>query len=416
MINRLLRQARDRLVRQDYVLLACTLILLAVGCVFLYGVGRHIYVPGRTAGVTAFSRYWLRQVQWAVLGAACMTAAAVVDYRRLARWQPLLLLYLAVCGLLTLVLVAGREINGARSWLPIAGFTLQPSEAAKPVVLLIAARLLSLPDWRLKPLWRTLAVGGMSGLVVFLICLQPDWGTAMVFLPMLGVMWFVAGGRILVAALAVAAAVAAAPVVYEHLLSSHQRQRIQIFLHPEKDPQNAGWNARQTLLAVGSGWLHGKGWMRGTQYTLGFLPRKVTPTDFIFSVIAEETGFVGGCVMIFVYGVLLFCCVRTAFLAPDRLGALLCIGAASLIFTHVYINIGMNIRAAPIVGIPLPLVSYGGSFVVGVMTTLGLVQSVHIAATEPGAERSVEMERAAFRIHRRTGGRRPVVFPSPTIK
>jgi rod shape determining protein RodA len=161
-------------------------------------------------------------------------------------------------------------------------------------------------------------------------------------------------------------------------LSDYQRDRIEVFLHPGKYPTGAGWNKRQSEIAVGSGGLTGKGFMRGTQNILGFLPRTVAPTDFIFSVIAEEMGFAGSMAVLALYGVLLVCGIYVSMVARDKLGRVLCVGIVTMLFTHVFVNVAMTIGLAPIVGIPLPLVSYGGTFMVITLGALGLIQSVYV--------------------------------------
>jgi len=161
-------------------------------------------------------------------------------------------------------------------------------------------------------------------------------------------------------------------------LSAYQRERIETFLQPGKDPLGAGWNQRQSELAVGSGGLTGKGYRRGTQNVLGYLPKTVAPTDFIFSVIAEETGFMGAATVLALYAVLVFGGLYAAVVAPDRLGRVLCVGVVALLFTHVFVNIAMTVGLLPIVGLPLPLLSYGGTFMVCTMVGLGLVQSVYM--------------------------------------
>jgi rod shape determining protein RodA len=151
-----------------------------------------------------------------------------------------------------------------------------------------------------------------------------------------------------------------------------------VFFEPNRDPLGAGWNKIQSEIAVGSGGLKGKGYLKGTQNMLGFLPKTVAPTDFIFSVVAEETGFMGSAVVISLFAVILACVMATALLTEDRLGRLLCAGVAAMLFSHVFVNISMTVGLMPVTGLPLPLVSYGGSFVVVTMTALGIVQSVYI--------------------------------------
>ena len=161
-------------------------------------------------------------------------------------------------------------------------------------------------------------------------------------------------------------------------LSDYQRNRIMVFFRADEDPLGAGWNKLQSEIAVGSGGLWGKGFRKGTQNILGFLPRTVAPNDFIYSVIAEETGFMGSMGILALFGMLFWGGLRAAMAARDKLGRLLCVGVVSLLFCHVFINIAMTVGLMPITGLPLPLLSYGGSFMIVVMSALGLMQSVHI--------------------------------------
>lgn len=174
---------------------------------------------------------------------------------------------------------------------------------------------------------------------------------------------------------------AAVPVVYSNL-KSYQKERVQTFLNPGSDPQNRGWNAIQAELAVGRGGIAGKGFMQGTHCSLGYLPTTVANSDFIFPVIAEETGVIGTLTLLALYGALLFSIMRTALIAPDRFGQYLCVGVGALLTVHVTVNIGMCIKLLPITGLPLPLVSYGGSFLVAMMVYLGIVQSVYAHRTQ----------------------------------
>ena len=161
------------------------------------------------------------------------------------------------------------------------------------------------------------------------------------------------------------------------LLKNYQRQRIEVFMHPEKDVKRRGWNQLQAKLAVGSGGVAGKGFMQGTQNELGFLPQTVSNTDFIFSVIAEETGFFGVSLLVLLYGLLIYSILRTAVLAVDKFGQYVACGTAAIIFMHTFVNMGMSVGVMPVTGVPLPLVSYGGSFLLTIMIYLGLIQSIY---------------------------------------
>jgi rod shape determining protein RodA len=172
-------------------------------------------------------------------------------------------------------------------------------------------------------------------------------------------------------------------------LSDYQCGRIEVFFHPEKDPLGAGWNKRQSEIAVGSGGMWGKGYLHGTQNILGFLPRSVAPTDFIYSVIAEEKGFAGSLTVLVLFAFLLMLGMMAALRTRDAMGRLLCVGVASLFFCHVFINIAMTVGLMPITGLPLPLLSYGGSFMVIMMSALGIVQSVYIRSHRRDAFRAL---------------------------
>jgi rod shape determining protein RodA len=221
----------------------------------------------------------------------------------------------------------------------------------------------------------------------------------MIFLPVMFAMMFVAGVPmrslcvpLAVGVLTVSAFVGAlflpqklgvSPESQERIMSavgvrSYHRDRLESFFHPERDPLNTGWNKMQSEIAVGSGGLWGKGFLKGTQNILGFLPRKVAPSDFIYSVIAEEKGFVGSMVVLGLFGTVLTVAVYTAGVARDKLGRLVCVGVATVLFCHVFVNIAMTVGVLPITGVPLPLLSYGGTFMMVTMTSLGIVQSVYI--------------------------------------
>jgi rod shape determining protein RodA len=220
-----------------------------------------------------------------------------------------------------------------------------------------------------------------------LIMLEPDLGSALVLIPICFGLMFVAGVRGKHLALAVALGIVLAgvglPIMWKLKENrtgrrDYQKDRLTVFFHRDYDPLGAGWNLNQSLIAVGSGGMTGKGYLQGTQNLLGYLPRSVTPNDFLFSVIAEEEGFIGSVVIILLYAVLLFSGLRIAANARDRLGMLLATGVVVMLFFHIFINVGMTIGLMPVTGLPLPLLSYGGSFVLASMTALGLLQNVWI--------------------------------------
>jgi rod shape determining protein RodA len=312
---------------------------------------------------------WVRQVLWVALGIAAYCAATAFDYRRLRRWAPVL--YAGMLLLLVAVHLVGRTALGARRWLSVGGFPLEPSELSKLLVVLVLAAYLS----RLKRFsWR--ALGGALLLVApaaYLILTQPDLGTTIVFVAVLIGMLFLAGVRAWQLGSLAGAALVALPLL-PHLLHGYQRRRLEIFLNPAQDPLGAGYNLLQARIAVGAGGLFGQGWLHGLQGQLGFVPERAT--DFVFAIFAEEFGLLGCLVLLAIFGALLIRLLRSAAVAPDRFGELVIGGVFVMLFAQVAENVGMNIGALPIAGIPLPLISYGGSATITTLAALGLVQSV----------------------------------------
>ena len=265
----------------------------------------------------------------------------------------------------------------------IFGLRLQPSEPAKLMVIGMLAAIFSAPKFSANKLLCIAMSAAAVGIPFFLIAIEPDLGSSLVLLPVAGMMLFSFGIKwryVLIGLAAVAAGIGF--VVIDSLredpvlLRDYQRDRIKVFLNPGSDLSNRGHNAHQARLAVGSGGLSGTGIGKGIQNELGFLPHTVSNNDFIFSVIAEETGFLGVMFLLLLYLILLYTILRTAFLASGY-GRYIAVGVGTLIFCHIYINIGMSIGIAPVTGLPLPLVSYGGSFILTALATLGLVQSIH---------------------------------------
>ena len=321
--------------------------------------------------MTIFSAHadWARQILWVALGLCAYFAAALFDYRR---WRALAPgLYAAMLLMLVAVRLVGHSALGARRWLSVAGFPLEPSELSKLIVVLVLAAYLTRVE-RLS--WRALA--GALALVAppaYLILTQPDLGTAIVFVAVLLGMLFLGGARP-AQLLSLAAAAAVIIPILPHLLHGYQRRRLEIFLDPNQDPLGAGYNLLQARIAVGAGGLFGQGWLHGLQGQLGFVPERAT--DFVFAIFAEEFGLLGSLVLLAIFGALLIRLLRAAAVAPDRFGELVAGGVFALLLVQVVENVGMNIGLLPIAGIPLPLISYGGSATITTLAALGLVQSV----------------------------------------
>lgn len=366
---------RRGLLRFDWVMFGTIAALLVLSCLFIYSADyRSDHASGGLMN---------RQIIWALIGLGCYSAAAAFDYRKLnsVHWW----IYLG--GLLSLVLVLflGRSVYGAHRWFSLGGITVQPSEFAKLATIFTLAAWLGDPATDVERFKTFILAFVLAGIPFLLIAVEPDLGTAMMLLPVVMLLLFCAGVPLRPLLILVGAGTVALLVLVVWLrffpdrcpfLTDYQKNRILVFLNVSADPLGAGWNKLQSQIAVGSGGLFGKGYLKGTQNILGFLPRTVAPTDFIYSVVAEESGFLGSLLLLVLYTTLVVRCMRAAVLARDPFGRLLAAGIGVLIFSHVFVNIAMTIGLMPITGLPLPLMSYGGTFMVSTMTALGLVQSV----------------------------------------
>jgi rod shape determining protein RodA len=360
-----------------------------------------------SAQLSAGGDDWQKQLVFLGLGAVVYLAVSLIDYRfwlSVAHW-----FYVACLVPLVVVLFVNNAQNikwGAHRWIDLGFFSFQPSETAKIAVLLITASLLIRS--KIGTVSQSLGTLGKLALAVgapmILILKQPDLKSAIVLPPMVFSMLYVSrlSARFFAGALGafilLLGVVAGDTVRYKHYIETHdhawkhpeqnlsgswlplrdyQRNRLVGFLWPDKiDAKGVGWNQSQSKISVGSGGLAGKGWTEGTQAQLGYLPRSVAHNDFIFSVIAEEKGFLGSLTVLGLFGLVLFNGIRIAGSARDRFGTLLAIGVTVLFAVHVFVNIAMTIGLVPITGIPLPFISYGGSFVLSCCLLQGLVQSV----------------------------------------
>jgi rod shape determining protein RodA len=364
----------------DWPLLAATGMLAAVGVLFIFS------ASGAGAQELALYRQkFFRQIVWCLAGAGAAALFCLVDYSKVARWSRVI--YWGSIASLVAVLVIGVVRKGGQRWISAGSFDLQPSEFAKLAFIFLMADYLSRPPEELRNPRVFFAALGYTALPFVLIWKEPDLGSALVFLSICMAVMFVAGvpnrflGRLAgvvgpLVVLTVLAALYASPRVT--IVKSYQKDRLRSFFGLNEKNDAANYNVNQSLIAVGSGGLFGKGWRQGTQHELGYLPPAGASNDFIFSVIAEEEGFAGSVVILALYSVLLFSGIKVASQARDRLGQLLAAGVVALFFSHVFINIGMNIRLMPVTGIPLPLLSYGGSSVVCSLIAIGILHNVHI--------------------------------------
>jgi rod shape determining protein RodA len=350
--------------RVDWPLLLTVVVIAAIGLVNLYSATRTAPVSGMFEG----------QVRMMIVGLGLFFIASIIDYRFWLRfaWVLLALAVVAVVG----VHFAGNVVKGSRRWLGFGGFAVQPSEFAKLAVILALARYVHDRDHEgVRLLGLVLRTAAFIA-TILMIAWQPDLGTASLCALICVSVTLLAAKRTWPIFAAGAAGAAALPLLWNYALHEYQQKRVLTFLDPSTDPSGAGWHARQSIFAVGSGRFAGKGYLHGTQNQLNFLPEHWS--DFPFSVWAEEWGFAGSMLLLGLYLFLILWIVNVASQARDRFGATLCLGVAAMIFWHVVVNIGMVIGLAPVVGVTLPLVSHGGSSVLTIMIGLGLVASVSI--------------------------------------
>ncbi len=342
----------------DYLLMTTLALLLGLGVVL---------VASASSG-----GHFQRQIVWAASALFLALIVSAIDYRKLT--DRAYELWAVTVVVLVGMLLYAPVISGARSWLGIGGVGLQPSELAKVVVILALAHYFAERDP--SPFgMRGLIFPSLLALVPFvLVALQPDMGTASTFLPMLaGVAW-VAGVRIATAARMAGAVICVAPLGYFFALKPYQQARLLTFWNPEADPLDSGYQIIQSKIAVGSGGLLGKGLFSGSQSQLEFLPAQ--HTDLVFAVLGEELGFLGVAAALGLYLLLLLRVLQTARIARDRAGTYIASGVAAVMLYHLLVNVGMVIGFAPITGIPLPLLSYGGSSALATGIAIGLVISV----------------------------------------
>ncbi|NTU69854.1 rod shape-determining protein RodA [bacterium] len=343
---------------------------LIIVAIFLFSLGVSV-IFSTTSNTSGFSIAFT-QIIFGVIGILLFMFFSLFDYRALKSYSPWA--YGFIILLLLVVLVVGKITNGASSWIDLGFFRLQPSELAKLLLIISLAKFFSEKGREMKLLRFFFLSLVYVAVPVGLVLLQPDFGTASVIV----VIWF---GMILATQankihtfLLLATGFGAVPVLYQFYLKDYQRNRILTFLNPALDPQGAGYNVIQSTIAVGSGQLFGRGLGHGPQSQLKFLPERYT--DFIFSVLAEELGFAGSALLLLLFFILILRIIRIAKIAPDNFGSLIAVGVAVWILFQSFVNIGMNISLMPVTGIPLPLISYGGSSTLALFMGLGILQSI----------------------------------------
>ncbi len=346
----------------DWWLLASVFTLMFLGFVNL-----------NSASTAAGYAFQWKQLQWYAVGVVCMVAVMVLDYRFWVAHS--FHIYLGILFLLVLVMFLGKSVGGSQRWLPLGFMNVQPSELAKVGMVIVLSSYFyhdEKEQYGLVDLWRPFL---LSIIPAFLIYRQPDLGTALLVMAVLAAMIYMAGLKWSSFIILLGSFVSLLPLAWK-ILKPYQKKRIETFLNPESDPFGTGYHVLQSKIAVGSGKILGKGYMAGTQAHLNFLPE--VHTDFAFSIWAEEWGFVGAIMLLLVYSVLLYRGIRIAAQSKERFGTFLAFGVTAMIFFQVIVNLCMVMGLMPVVGVPLPLFSYGGSSVITTFLGIGLLLSIRV--------------------------------------
>ncbi|HFC76949.1 MAG TPA: rod shape-determining protein RodA [Candidatus Moranbacteria bacterium] len=356
----------NKLLKLDWILILASLLLLTVGLLALYSIS----VSGKTEnGMNIFDR----QVIFAIIGIIAMFSLSFIDYRYFRSHSKLV--YFSMLIILTSVLVLGTISRGTVGWLTVGSFHIQPVELAKVLLILSLASFITKSKTVLSENLRIIVAVFLSGIAIFLVLQQPDFGSALVLMSILAVMILLSGiewkyliGIILIGIVVV--------IVGWFFLADYQKDRLINFVNPENDPQGSGYNVIQSVIAVGSGGLTGKGLGHGSQSQLNFLPE--SHTDFIFAVIVEEFGVLGAGIVLSLLTVIFYRMKKIAEIATDNFGYLIVVGSMAMFFIQVLINIGMNMGIMPVTGIPLIFLSYGGSSLISVFITIGIVNNIFV--------------------------------------
>ncbi|MFA6096602.1 MAG: rod shape-determining protein RodA [Candidatus Paceibacterota bacterium] len=315
-----------------------------------------------------------KQAIFAIVGIVVFFVISLVDYRAIKNYTGII--YVIACIILILVAIMGKNIRGTAGWFDLGFVSLQPAEFVKIAMIIIIAKYFTKIDIYINSFKKAIVSGIYVLIPVSLIMMQPDMGSALIIIFIWIAMLILSGVNKKYILYITILAIVLSGIGWQYALKDYQKSRILSFFDSEYDPMGAGYNVRQSVIAIGSGNIWGKGLGHGSQSQLNFLPEK--HTDFIFAVIAEEMGFVGIILVIGLYGIIFYRLLRIAEEAEDNFGKYLVLGTSLLVFFHVVINIGMNMGIMPVTGIPLPLVSYGGSSLVSLMVMFGIVNSVYI--------------------------------------
>jgi rod shape determining protein RodA len=347
----------------DWLLLGFVLIICGVGVMEIYSATLH----------TKFAGAHIKQLYWITGGVAGMFLLSLVNYQ--AMLEKIHWFWIGSAASLISVLLFGQKYLGARRWIKMPGFHFQPSEWVKLILILAMARYFA--EMRQKELsWSDFIKAGLiAGFPMLLVLAQPDLGTSLTYMP-IAIMGLFLGGLRLKQALAVLLLAGLMLPVGWHVLKPYQRERLTSFMNPEADKQGSGYQVIQSQIAVGSGGIWGKGTAKGSQTHLAYLP--VPQTDFIFAAFSEEHGFVGALGVLLLYFIVLMRLTQNAQTAPDRAGTFVVMGVVAVLSFHILVNVGMVVGFMPVTGIPLPLMSYGGSSVLFMFLALGIVMNIRM--------------------------------------
>ncbi|BDU50765.1 rod shape-determining protein RodA [Haliovirga abyssi] len=357
-IRQLLRKVRK--VDIKFILNIYILVFLSLSFVYSASLKKH--------GI-----FFKKEIVWTLLGTIVFIIFSLIDYKKYAKYSKVI--YTLNIGLLLSVYVIGKKILGAKRWISLGFMSIQPSEFAKIFLVLTFSELLANKYSKGVRGWKNIIVCGFHILIPFLLILkEPDLGTSLVLIFIFFLLIFLNDVDLYPLFSLVGAGIIFIPIAYFFLLKDYQRGRIDTFLDPTKDLHGSGWNVVQSMIATGSGGLFGKGFLHGTQNKLKFLPE--SHTDFIFSVLSEELGFLGSSILIILYLTLIIYIINVGRKTKDRYGKFVAFGIAGIFFFHVFVNIGMAIGIMPVTGLPLLLMSYGGSSFMFSFMMLGIVQSI----------------------------------------
>lgn len=364
--------------KMDWVMNIAVFILAAIGLVSLFSIS---YSRGNFPGsgfMDFYKSYFGKQIIFFIVGVFLMFLMSFFDWRAFKNHSNLILLMYAICIIALLgLLIFVKPIRGIRSWYSVAGFTFNPIEMTKIVLVILLAKYFSFRHAEMYNFSHILVSGVYVAIPSLLMFLQPDFGSVLVILLLWVGILFVSGIKIRHFFVLLLAGAILFGAGWNFFLKDYQKQRIVTFVKPEQDVLDSGWNQMQSQIAIGSGGMWGKGLLKGPQVQLKFLPEP--QTDFIFASIAEEMGLAGVIVLIGAMLVMLSRTVRIAIMAPDNFSKFFVAGFIIIFFAQSFINMAMNLRLFPIVGIPLPLVSYGGSNLIFSFLALGIVQAIKIS-------------------------------------